>query len=191
VRIGIVELFFCHSVEILTERELNASTFPTRNNTTEKGVLSFLNNTVNTNRLFKLAQPFVWGNAVKGSAILFVGGRVSGNIYTFDLRASINKLHKSIELMTEAGGVNVNILVRRNYIDNLAESKKVSHRLTACDYHFGNVERVVISENVLNSIYNIIERGAIFCIFLFAFTERAVVGTVERHHNGNGKIVAT
>jgi hypothetical protein len=191
VRIRVVEFFCGHRVKILTEREFNTLALPTRNNTAEKRMLSFLDNTVDTNRLLELTKPFVWCYAVKGFAILFIGGGVSGNIYAFDLRASVNKLHKSIELVAEASGVNVNVLIGRNYIDNLAESKKVCHRLAACNYYFGNVERVVISENVLNSIYNTIERGAIFGVFLFAFTEGAVVGAVKRHHNRDGKIVAT
>jgi hypothetical protein len=154
-------------------------------------VLSILDNTVDADRLFKFGEPLVWYYAVKCFAILFIGGGVSGNVYTFDLRVAINKSYKLIKVVANASGIDVNILIGRNYIDYLAEGKNVCHRLAACDYHFGNIERIVITKDTLYSIYNIIERGAVFGVFFFAFTERAVVGTVERHHNGNGKIIAT
>jgi hypothetical protein len=189
--IRIVEFFCGHSVEVLTKRKFNALAFPTRDNTTEEGVLSVFDNTVDANGFFKLGEPFVGSNAVKGFAILCIGGRVSRNIHTFDLRVAIDESHKFIKIMAEASGVNVDVLVGRNCIDNLAESEDICHRLTACDYNLWNVERIVITKDVLYSIYNTIERGAIFGIFLFAFAEGAVVGAVERHHNCNCEIVAT
>jgi hypothetical protein len=128
---------------------------------------------------------------VEGFAILFIGGGVSRDIHTLDLRVAIDESNKVIKVVANAGGVDVNILVRGNCIDDFTESEDICHRLTARDYHFGNIERIVFTKDVFYSIYNIVERGAIFGIFLFAFTEGAVVGTVERHHNGNGKIVAT
>jgi hypothetical protein len=154
-------------------------------------VFSILDNTVDADGLFKFGKPFVGDNAVESFTILFIGGGVSRDIHTLDLRIAIDKSNEIVEVVANAGGVDVNILVRGNCIDDFAESEDVCHRLTACDYNLWNVERVIITKDFFDSIYNTIERGAIFCIFLFAFTERAVVGTVERHHNGNGKIVAT
>jgi hypothetical protein len=189
--IRVVEFFCGHSAEVLTEREFNALAFPTRNNTTEERVFSILDNTVDADGLFKLTKPFVWYYAVEGFAILFVGDRVSRDVHAFDLRVTINESNKFIKVVTNTSGIDVDVLVRGNGVDDFAESKNVCHRLTARDYHLGNIERIVITKDMLYSVYNAIERGAIFDIFLFAFTERAVIGAVERHHNGNGKIVAT
>jgi hypothetical protein len=191
VGIGVVEFFFCYSVEVLTKREFNTFAFPTRDNTAEEGVLSVLDNTVDADGLFKFGEPFVGDNAVEGFAILFIGGGVSRDIYTFDLRVAINESNKFVKVVANASGVDVNVFVRGNGIDNLAEGKDVCHRLAASDYNLWNVERIVITKDMLYSIYNTIERGAILGIFLFAFTEGAVVGAVERHHNSDGKIVAT
>jgi hypothetical protein len=191
VGIGVVEFFLRHSVEVLTEREFNTFAFPTRDNTTEERVLSILDNTVDADRLFKFGEPFVGNDAVEDFTILFVGGSMSRDIHTFDLRVAIDESNKLIKVMANASSIDVNILVRGNGIDDFAESEDVCHRFATCDYNLWNVERIVITKDVLYSIYNTIERGAIFGVFLFAFTERAVVGAVERHHNGNGKIVAT
>jgi hypothetical protein len=191
VGIRVMEFFFCHSVEVLTKREFNTLAFPTRDNAAEEGMFSILDNTVDADRLFKFGEPFVGDNAVKSFAILFISGTVSRDIHTLDLMVAINESNKVIKVAADTSGVDVNILVRGNSVNDFAESKDVCHRLAACDYNLWNVERVVVTKDVLYSIYNAIERGAIFGIFLFAFTERAVVGTVKRHHNGNGKIVAT
>jgi hypothetical protein len=191
VGIGVVEFFLRHSVKVLTEREFNTFAFPTRDNTTEERVLSILDNTVDADRLFKFGEPFVGNDAVEDFTILFVGGSVSRDIHTLDLRVAIDEGNKLVKVVTNTGGVDINVFVGGNGIDNLAEGEDICHRLTASDYNLGNVERVVVLENAFNSIYNTIERGAIFGVFLFAFTERAVVGAVKRHHYGEGKIFAT
>jgi hypothetical protein len=191
VGIGVVEFFFCHSVEVLTKREFNTFSLPTRDNTAEKRVFSILDNTVDADGLFKFGKPIIRSDAVQGFAILFVGGRVSRDIHTFDLRVAIDKSNELVKIVANASGIDVNILVRRNSIDDFSESEDVCHRLTTCDYNLWNVERIIVTKDMLYSIYNIIERRAVFGVFFFAFTERAAVGTVERYHNGNGKIVAT
>jgi hypothetical protein len=189
--IRIVKFFFRHSVEVLTEREFNALAFPTRNNTTEERVFSILDNTVDANGLFKFGEPFVGDNAVEGFTILFIGSGMSRDIHALDLRVAIDEGNKLVKVVANTSSIDIDVFVRGNGIDDFAESEDICHRLAASDYNLGDVERVVVSENVFNSIYNTIERGAIFGIFLFAFAEGTVVGAVERHHNCNCEIVAT
>ena len=104
---------------------------------------------------------------------------------------TIDEIYERTEIVACQSGIDINIFIGGNDIDNLAEGKNICHRLTARDYNFGNIERIIVTEKVLNSIYYTFEAWAIFGILFFAFAKRAIVGAVKRHHNGEGKIVAT